>query len=395
MSDSTYPLHGLKVLDFSRVLAGPFAGRMMSDLGADVVKVEPPNNDVSRLWGKVIAGIPGYYHQQNVGKRNISIDLRATDAKELVFDLVRNTDILVENYRPDVMARLGFDYESLREINPRLIMLSISGFGSNGPESRRPAYAPVIHAEAGLIDRAACRDNLPRKDLQGSLADTNASLHGLIGVLSAVIMREREGTGQHIEIAMMDATVFTDEQILYGLEGSEHTGPEPSQIWDTPIGPVVIAADIRGLCDLLSAKHGVQDPCTPEMVSDAKDAARQQAVVDFLQTLETKKQFEEVMQEMNVAWGQVRTAHSIRDQPTIAHRGGILDIDDRQGGTRPITQSPYRFSSASSGVRGPAPYRGEHNSSVLKEWLGYDDSVVKRLYTAEVLSQSEEAQKSG
>ena len=98
------------------------------------------------------------------------------------------------------------------------------------------------------------------------------------------------------------------------------------------------------------------------------------------------------MQEMNVAWGQVRTAHSIREQPTIAHRGAIVDNDDRQGGTRPVTQSPYRFSSASSGVRGPAPYRGEHNSSVLKEWLGYDDNVVKRLYTAGVLSQSEEAQ---
>ena len=138
MSDPTYPLYGLKVLDFSRVLAGPFAGRMMSDLGADVVKVEPPHNDVTRLWGKVTAGIPGYNHQQNAGKRNISVDLRAKHAKEFVFDLVRNADILVENYRPDVMGRLGLDYESLREINPRLIMLSISGFGPNGPESWRP-----------------------------------------------------------------------------------------------------------------------------------------------------------------------------------------------------------------------------------------------------------------
>lgn len=395
MSDSTYPLHGLKVLDFSRVLAGPFAGRMMSDLGADVVKVEPPDNDITRLWGKVIAGIPGYYHQQNAGKRNISIDLRATGAKEFVFDLVRNADILVENYRPDVMGRLGLDYESLREINPRLIMLSISGFGSNGPESWRPAYAPVIHAEAGLIDRAARRANLPAQDLPVSVADTNASLHGLIGVLSAVIMREREGVGQHIEIAMIDATVFTDEQILYGLEGAEHTGPEPSRIWDTPIGPVVIATDIARLCELLSAKQGVNDPCTPEMDSEAKAVARQQAIGKWLQTLKTKKQLDEVMQEINVAWGQVRTAQSIREQPTIACRGAIVDIDDRQGGTRPVTQSPYRFSSASSGVRGPASYRGEHNSLVLKEWLGYDDRVVEGLYAAGVLSQSEEARATG
>ena len=110
-ADQTYPLANLKVLDFSRVLAGPFAGRMLSDLGADVVKVEPPDGDITRLWGKVLGGVPGYYHQQNAGKRDISIDLRAPGAKALVFDLVRKADILIENYRPDVMPRLGLGYE--------------------------------------------------------------------------------------------------------------------------------------------------------------------------------------------------------------------------------------------------------------------------------------------
>ncbi|MGD8418398.1 MAG: CoA transferase, partial [Pseudomonadales bacterium] len=132
-----YPLQGLKVLDFSRVLAGPFAGRMLCDLGADVVKVEPPDGDVTRLWGAVIANIPGYYSQQNAGKRNISIDLRAPGARELVFELVREADILIENYRPDVMPRLGLGYADLQAVNPRLIMLSISGFGHDGPESHK------------------------------------------------------------------------------------------------------------------------------------------------------------------------------------------------------------------------------------------------------------------
>eukprot|EP01041_Mallomonas_annulata_P036532 gene36532-59663_t len=190
-----YPLANLKVLDFSRVLAGPFAGRMLSDLGADVVKVEPPDGDVTRFWGKVVGGVPGYFHQQNAGKRNISIDLRAPGAKDLVFDLVRRADILIENYRPDVMPRLGFGYDVLKAINPRLIMLSISGFGANGPESKRPAYAPIVHAEVGLLARSVRRDKLPARDLPLSVADTNASLHGLIGVLSAVILRGRTGLG--------------------------------------------------------------------------------------------------------------------------------------------------------------------------------------------------------
>ncbi|MDA1073718.1 MAG: CaiB/BaiF CoA-transferase family protein [Proteobacteria bacterium] len=391
MSDPNYPLHGLKVLDFSRVLAGPFAGRMMSDLGADVVKVEPPDNDITRLWGKVIAGIPGYYHQQNAGKRNICIDLRADGARNFVHELVKKADILLENYRPDVMGRLGLDYATLNAINPRLIMLSISGFGSNGPESWRPAYAPVIHAEAGLIDRAARRGGLPPRDMPVSISDTNASLHGLIGVLSAVIMRERTGVGQHIEISMIDATVATDDQLQYDLEGSEHTGPLPNQIWDTPIGPILISTDVRWLWRLLHTELGVADPTTKNMDFDTKVAARHQAITDFLQTLATREKIDEAMTKMNLAWGQVRTAASIRDQPTIAARGAITDIDDRAGGTRPITQSPYRFSTATSGVRGPAPHRGEHNTQVLKEWLNYPPETILALQTNGILHQSEEA----
>ena len=225
MADATqneagYPLAGLKVLDFSRVLAGPFAGRMLSDLGADVVKVEPPDGDVTRQWGRVVAGLPGYYFQQNAGKRNISIDLRAPGARELVLALARHADVLIENYRPDVMPRLGLGWDDLHAANPRLIMLSISGFGQGGPESHRAAYAPIVHAETGLMERAQRRSGgLPRRDLPLSVADTNAALHGLVGLLSAVIMRGRTGIGQHVDIAMVDATIATDDQLQYDLDG--------------------------------------------------------------------------------------------------------------------------------------------------------------------------------
>ncbi len=154
----SYPLSGIKVLDLSRVLAGPFAGRMLSDLGADVVKLEPPEGDVTRHWGVKRGDISGYYHQQNAGKRNIAVDLRHPKGLLIVKSLVKQADVLIENFRPDVMARLGIDYETLAEINPRLIMLSISGFGADNPDSRRAAYAPIIHAETGLIARQAAAD---------------------------------------------------------------------------------------------------------------------------------------------------------------------------------------------------------------------------------------------
>ena len=373
-----YPLAGLRVLDFSRVLAGPFAGRMLSDLGADVVKVEPPDGDVTRYWGHEIANITGYFHQQNAGKKNICIDLRAPDAPALVKQLVTKADIVIENYRPDVMDRLGIGYADLDVVNKKLIMLSISGFGRDGPESTRAAYAPVIHAETGLIARSTSRDGVELHDLPLSVADTNASLHGLVGVLSALHMRHRTGKGQHIDIAMIDATVATDDQIHYDLEGANETGPMPNEIWESGIGPVLLSTDFRLLFRSLTTL-GMEDPSSPEMELEEKINVRRKAVSDFLNTLDTIENFSAAMKSMNVAWGGVRSPENLRDQLTIINRGSITDIDDRNGGTRPITQSPYRFSAAKSGVRGPAAHRGEHFDEILKDWLSMTDQNISQL----------------
>jgi len=384
-ADASYPLAGLKVLDMSRVLAGPFAGRMLSDLGADVVKVEPPDGDVTRFWGKVVGGVPGYFHQQNAGKRNICIDLRAPGATALVLDLARQADILIENYRPDVMPRLGLGYEALKAVNPRLIMLSISGFGHGGPESRRPAYAPIVHAELGLMARSKRRDPDSRGDLPLSVADTNASLHGLIGVLSAVIMRERTGLGQHIDMAMVDATLVTDDQILYEIEASEHTQGLPNDVYDTAAGPILVSADFRHLFRSLTKGAGFPDPATAEMDLEAKIAARRRAVTAFMAGLESWDAVEAAMARINIAWGRLRPGRELGEQPTLQHRGSIAQVDDRAGGTRPIPQSPYRFSDARSGVRAGAPHRGEHNIEVLGEWLGLAGADVDALVANGVL----------
>jgi crotonobetainyl-CoA:carnitine CoA-transferase CaiB-like acyl-CoA transferase len=230
-----YPLEGVKVLDFSRVVAGPFAGRLLSDLGADVVKVEPPDGDGTRIHGKKVQGVSGMFNQQNAGKRNICLDLRAPDAVELVKELVAVADIVLENYRPDVMARLGIDFVTLSAINPKLIMLSISGFGHDSPESHRPSYAPVVHAEVGLMHRMAARNGTEPGDLPLSVADTNASLHGLIAVLAALNMRHHTGVGQHIDMSMMDATFATDDRSHFELENVPDTLPYPLGRCSSPV----------------------------------------------------------------------------------------------------------------------------------------------------------------
>ncbi len=380
----THPLDGTKVLDLSRVLAGPFAGRMLSDLGADVVKVEPPNGDLTRLWGAVRGGVPGYFHQQNVGKRDICVDLAKPAGVALVKRLAAKADLVIENFRPGVMARLGLGYEVLKTLREDIVLLSISGFGQDGPESRRPAYAAAIHAEAGLVRRQA-RDGRPATDIQMSVADTNASLHGLVAALSALLMRERTGLGQHIDIAMLDTMLVTDDQLHYAIEDSRHTAPALSEIWRTGSGEVLIAGDFRHVWRQLTGRMGVADPTPPGASLAEKIRVRRQAAATFFAGLTSKAQVRDAMEAMNLAWGDVRDSADVLASPTVRHRGSITHIDDRAGATRPVTQSPYRFSNADAGVRGVAPHRGEHNASVLKSWLGCADEEIAGWTAAGVL----------
>ena len=378
------PLDGLKVLDLSRVLAGPFAGRMLCDLGADVVKVEPPAGDLTRLWGAVIGGVPGYYHQQNAGKRCICVDLAKAEGGDIVRRLAARADLVIENFRPGVMARLGLDYETLRAQREDAVLLSISGFGQQGPEAQRPAYAAAIHAEAGLVRRQA-RDGRPPADIQMSVADTNAALHGLVAALAALRLRDRTGLGQHIDVAMLDAMLVTDDQLHYGLEDSRHTAPALSDIWRTGAGEVLIAGDFRHVWRQLNQRLGVADPTPAGAPLAEKIRLRRSAAATFFATLASVDEVREAMDAMNLAWGEVRDSANVRDSPTVQHRGTVAEIDDRAGGTRPIAQTPYRFSHAEAGVRGPAPHRGEHNREAIMEWLGVSEAEIEALVAAGVL----------
>ena len=385
-----YPLEGVKVLDFSRVVAGPFAGRLLADLGADVVKVEPPDGDSTRIHGKKIEGISGFFNQQNAGKRNICIDLRANGAVELVKALVAEADIVLENYRPGVMGRLGIDYAALVAVNPQIIMLSISGFGHDSPESHRPSYAPVVHAEVGLMHRMARRNGTVPADLPLSVADTNASLHGVIGVLAALRMRDQTSQGQHIDMSMMDATFATDDRSHFEMENVADTLPV-CPIFDLPFGPVFVATDMKLLYRRLNSRCGLADPTPPGADLETKIALRNEASENFLKNCATVAQFAELMDVIDIPWGEVRDPHDLELQPTLKHRQMIVQIDDRAGGTRPMAQSPYRFSNASSGVRGPSAHRGEHNRAVLQDWLQWSDGEINDLFAASLLTASDAA----
>lgn len=383
-----FPLEGVRVLDFSRVLSGPFAGRMLSDLGADVVKVEPPEGDVTRLWGEIRHGLSGFYTQQNAGKRNVCIDLKTDAGQDLARRLASSADVVIENFRPGVFARLGLSWAELSARNPGLVLLSISGFGATGPDRDRPAYAAVIQAESGLVSRQAECDGAPPTDPTISLADMTAGLHGLVAVLSALLLRARTGRGQHIDLSMLDAQLCTDDYAHHALDRSPlvRMGGE---FWDTAGGPILVAGDFRYVWRQLSTVHGIDDPTPPGADLGTKVRTRRAAVAAWFASVPDRAKVVAALDAANLPWADVRDHRDAFDTPTAQARGAAADIDDRAGGTRRVAQSPYRFSDAASGVRGPAPYRGEHNEEVLADWLGVGSAEVDACRRAGALLQEE------
>ena len=205
------PLQGIRVLDLSRVVSGPLCGRILADLGADVVKVEPPELDRTRTVPPFIDGISPYFAQLNAGKRNVGIDLKAPGAPDLVRQLAAVCDVFVENFRPGVLARYGLDADRLLTINPRLVYCSLTGWGQDGPWRDRRAYAPLMHAETGMVEMAArVRGRRPESEVNQH-GDVYPGILAANAVLAALLQRERTGRGQHLDVAMAQAMVYANE----------------------------------------------------------------------------------------------------------------------------------------------------------------------------------------
>jgi crotonobetainyl-CoA:carnitine CoA-transferase CaiB-like acyl-CoA transferase len=360
---------------------------MLSDLGADVVKLEPPEGDVTRHWGVKRGDISGYYHQQNAGKRNIAVDLRHPKGVEIVKSLVKQADVLIENFRPDVMQRLGIDYDTLAEINPRLIMLSISGFGANNTDSRRAAYAPIIHAETGLVARQAELTGAFPTELPLSVADTNAAMHGLIGLLAVLYARQQSGRGDHVEIAMVDATIVTNDGMHSALEGLK-VGVT-NEVHETAGGLLMLAGEFRYIWKLLSSVYGVSDG-----LEDSQNATLEEKIESrraasrhfFTETCSNREEVIVALDKMNIAWGDVRPASDVQELASVKARGSIIEVDDRAGGTRSIPDSPYKFRQLEADVRAGAPHLGEHNEEVLRQWLDWSDEEISDVQAAMLTS---------
>ena len=364
------PLAGIKVLDLSRFIAGPYAGRLLSDLGADVVKVEPPSGDTTRLFGVVRRGVSGLYLHQNAGKRNVCIDFKAPGGAELVLKLAAEADVVIENYRPGVLDRLGIGWNQLSAANPRLILLSISGFGQEGPESQRQAYAPIIHAESGWVGRRGELLGESPRDSVVSFADSIAALHGMVALLAALHLRHQTGRGQHLDIAMLDSWLATDDYIHYLLDGCELPVYQGGEVFDAPDGPIMLNRTLPHVWKLLKPLYPLKSQEPEGADLPTKERCRREAIRQWMHSFADRDSLKRALEQADLAWGDVRTSANLLESPTVVARNVAVAVDDGEGSVRLVTQTPYRFSDAESGVRGGAADLGQHNAQVLGEWLG-------------------------
>ncbi len=358
------PLAGVVVLDLTRVLAGPICGRALADLGARVVKVEPPAGDLSRFSIPRHGAISGYYAQQNTGKENVSIDLDAPGGRELLFELATTVDVVLENFRPGVCARWGIGYEAVSAVNPRVVYGSLTGFGQTGPWSHRRAYAVVSHADSGTTaGQLGHQERLAGRAVLGndrySHGDVYTGLLTLSGLLAALYARERTGRGQHVDVAMVDTMLFVNEHAQEELAGETEIGHPAalgsgwSPVVETADGSrVTVSGDVAGhgwreLLGAIGRDDLLDDPAMATWDGRiARAPELREAFREFCATIPTGDDLVALLHEAGVASGVVRTVRDFAASDHAAARGSVVTVDDRAGGAFAVPQTPWRFSRA-------------------------------------------------
>jgi len=378
-------LSGIRVLDFTAFVAGPYCTRLMSDLGADVVKVEPPHGDLLRQVAPVRNGHSTYFGQLNIGKRSLSIDIKKPTGLTAVARLADKADVIVENFKPGIIRKFGLDYHNLAKKKPNLVYCSISGYGQSGPGSQRPAFAPIVHASSGFDMAQAEYQNGETAPARGRpvAADVLAAVHSLSAINAALFRRERTGEGEYIDVALMDCihSILPYEfQRAYFPETDEKVPVyAPIQTLD---GYILIAPvtnkNFAGLANAINRKDWLSDP----KFSDSKHRYSNleliyDAVGQWAGAL-TSKQCEQALNSSGCPFGIYKTIGEALTDPQYIARNGIVEVTDAAGKFK-VPNTPLHLTVANALVGTRVPYLGEHNSDVLSDWLDLDKSNIKAL----------------
>jgi CoA:oxalate CoA-transferase len=396
------PLAGLCILDLTWVLSGPFATMTLGDLGADVIKVErPPYGDVSRTTGPLVDGESGYFFSVNRGKRSISIDLRSDEGRELFKRLVGEVDIVVENFTPGAMDRLGVGYEVLSDLNPELIYAAISGYGQTGPMRELPALDVIVQGAGGVMSITGEPDGGPVRP-GFSLGDVAAGLYCAIGVLAAVREREQSGRGQMVDISMVDCqiAVLENAYMRYYVTGetpqrlgTRHPTAVPFQAFPTADGYLVLALawGVPNQWALLCAELDM-----PQLIDDERFATSQARSANHgeLEPLlneaflkRTTDEWITALQQYGMPCGPLNDIPSAAAMPQVAAREMLVPVPHHTIGEMLLPNTPVKLSRTPGGIKGTSPDMGQDTREVMSELLGLDRDEIEALLAREVLHE--------
>ncbi|MDQ2186337.1 CaiB/BaiF CoA-transferase family protein [Alcaligenaceae bacterium A4P071] len=396
-------LSSIRVLDLSRVLAGPWASQILADLGADVIKVEKPGRgDDTRAWGppflKRADGSDtedgGYYVAANRGKRSITLDLKTEEGRAIVKQLAAQSDVVLENYKVGTLERLGLGYADLSADHPELIYCSVTGFGQTGPRAKQPAYDFLIQAMGGLMSVTGERDDKPGGGPQKvgvPIVDMVTGVYAAVGILAAIIGRHTTGRGQHVDLGMMDVQVglLMNQAMNYLLAGrtpkrtgTAHPNIQPQRTFECRDGQIVVVVGNDGQFATLCGLMGRPELATDERFATNGKRVVNQALLDPILDAafgaEDRAVWLERLGAANVPAGAINTVPEVFADPQVVHRGMLRHIPHPLAGTVPQVMNPLRFSAAPSCAELPPPLLGEHTSQVLGE-LGYSPADIAEL----------------
>jgi crotonobetainyl-CoA:carnitine CoA-transferase CaiB-like acyl-CoA transferase len=394
-------LDGYKVLDFTQYVAGPTVTKLMAEMGAEIVKVElAPTGDLSRKFPYIRDRRSAYFVQQNRGKMSLCLDIKTAAAKAIVRELVTKVDVLVQNYAPGVIGRMGFDYETVSQINPKIIMCSVSTFGQSGPLSPDPGYDFIGQAYAGVTSLSGEEDG-PYYPPALALGDVSTGVHAYAAVATALLYRERTGEGQHLDISLLDSYFHYHDMAVsmfsasHGEEKVRRIGNQigalsPAGIFTTRTGSLWIFAfqdnhwaklcEVMGRLDLARAQN-----CIDNTTRVANRKFVNQAINTWLATLPGTDAALAILREARIPHAPVLTVEEAMQHPHLLERGTVRTIHDRILGDFQIPAMPLRFSAFPEPLELDAPFLGEHNHQILTKYLGFSAERIAKLQQEQVL----------
>ena len=392
------PLHGVRVIDMTRVLAGPFCTMSLGDMGAEVIKVEETGKgDDTRGWPPFVHGEATYFLSVNRNKKSLTLDLKAPDGQEILRRLLASADVVVENFRPGTMERLGFGYETLERANPRLIYCSISGFGESGPEAHRPGYDLIVQGESGVMDITGFPDGPPVK-VGNSIGDLVAGMAAAQGITLALLSRSQTGKGQKVEIGMLDvmASLLTYQAGLYwnaggrpARRGNEHPSIVPYEVFKAQDVYITLGVANNSLwdrtCKALDRPDLIKDP---RFDTEANRVTNRKVLVPLLNEILGARPADEWLARLDKAGvpaGRIKSVAEVCESAHLRARGMMVSLAHPKAGSIRVMGVPVRLHDTPGGAQAAPPLLGQHTDEVLTKLLRMPKARVEKLRAAGVV----------